>query len=238
MGRKGPCLRFCDALSATRPRTNAKPGETQVETVPGRRKADGKGSPGSGDGQACGVGGASSAARSDRRDGAPGCGIRRARIVVVILFVLADRGDGEDMSRDAKEDGPHPVDRHVGRRVSEKRIGLGYNQSDLGRALGLTFQQIQKYEKGANRISASKLWDIARFFKVDIGYFFEGLGSSVHSGAAENEGGVVDHDYPSTRYSIEIARLAPRLSARQQKLALELLREMSEKPEELTATAA
>ena len=53
------------------------------------------------------------------------------------------------------EDGPHPVDRHVGRRVCEKRIGLGYNQSDLGRALGLTFQQIQKYEKGANRISAS-----------------------------------------------------------------------------------
>ena len=77
------------------------------------------------------------------------------------------------MARGTGEDGPHPVDRFVGRKVCEKRISLGYNQSDLGRALGLTFQQIQKYEKGANRISASKLWDIARFFKVDIGYFLK-----------------------------------------------------------------
>ena len=61
------------------------------------------------------------------------------------------------MARGKGEDGPHPVDRHVGRRVCEKRISLGYNQSDLGRALGLTFQQVQKYEKGTNRISASKL---------------------------------------------------------------------------------
>ena len=74
------------------------------------------------------------------------------------------------MARGTADGGPHPVDRHVGRRVCEKRISLGYNQSDLGKALGLTFQQIQKYEKGANRVSASKLWDIARFFKVDIGY--------------------------------------------------------------------
>ena len=141
------------------------------------------------------------------------------------------------MVRGVKEDGPHPVDRHVGRRVSEKRISLGYNQSDLGRALGLTFQQIQKYEKGANRISASKLWDSARFFKVDIGYFFDGLGSSVQPGMAENEAAGFDHDYPSTRYSIEISRLAPRLGARQQKLALELLREMLEKTDETDAEA-
>ena len=88
------------------------------------------------------------------------------------------------MARGKGEDGPHPVDRHVGRRVCEKRLALGYNQSDLGRALGLTFQQIQKYEKGANRISASKLWDIARFFKVDIGYFFEGLNGAQATGVA------------------------------------------------------
>ena len=127
------------------------------------------------------------------------------------------------MARGSGDDGPHPVDRHVGRRVCEKRISLGYNQSDLGRALGLTFQQIQKYEKGANRISASKLWDIARFFKVDIGYFFDGLGEA---GLAE-DGGRYEHDFPSTRYTIEIARLTPQLSTRQQKLALELIREMA-----------
>ena len=126
------------------------------------------------------------------------------------------------------EDGPHPVDRHVGRRVCEKRIGLGYNQSDLGRALGLTFQQIQKYEKGANRISASKLWDIARFFKVDIGYFFEGL--AVQPGVAEGGASAFAHDFPATRYTIEIARLAPALPTRKQKLVLEMVREMARVP--------
>jgi len=123
------------------------------------------------------------------------------------------------------EDGPHPVDRHVGRRVCEKRIGLGYNQSDLGRALGLTFQQIQKYEKGANRISASKLWDIARFFKVDIGYFFEGL--AVQPGVGEGDAPAFDHDFPATRHTIEISRLVPALPARKQKLVLEMVREMA-----------
>ena len=135
------------------------------------------------------------------------------------------------MARGTGEDGPHPVDRFVGRKVCEKRISLGYNQSDLGRALGLTFQQIQKYEKGANRISASKLWDIARFFKVDIGYFFAGLAEG-QAGVAEDGAPAYDHDFPSTRYSIEISRLAPQLSTRQQKLALELLRELVERPQE------
>ncbi len=134
------------------------------------------------------------------------------------------------MARGVGEDGPHPVDRHVGRRVCEKRISLGYNQSDLGRALGLTFQQIQKYEKGANRISASKLWDIARFFKVDIGYFFQGL-TAGRPGMAEGDSAAFDHDFPSTRYTIEISRLAPTLSSRQQKLALEVVREMAGKSE-------
>ncbi|MGH7018346.1 MAG: helix-turn-helix domain-containing protein, partial [Brevundimonas sp.] len=99
-------------------------------------------------------------------------------------------------------------------------------QSDLGRALGLTFQQIQKYEKGANRVSASKLWDMARFFKVDIGYFFEGL-TTPAPGVAEGEGEVFVHDFPTTRQSMEIGRLAPQLSVRQQKLVLDMMREMA-----------
>lgn len=128
------------------------------------------------------------------------------------------------MARGKGPDGPHPVDRHVGRRVCEKRISLGYNQSDLGRALGLTFQQIQKYEKGSNRISASKLWDISRFFKVDVSYFFEGLGEA--RGVAE-EGGAFTHDFPATRYTIELARLAPQLSVARQKMLVELARALA-----------
>ncbi|MFN4040611.1 MAG: helix-turn-helix domain-containing protein [Brevundimonas sp.] len=131
------------------------------------------------------------------------------------------------MARGGGPDGPHPVDKHVGRRVCEKRISLGYNQSDLGRALGLTFQQIQKYEKGANRISASKLWDIARFFKVDVSYFFQGLTEQAQAGMAEGDAPTFEHDFPATRHTIELARLAPSLSARHQKLLLDMARELA-----------
>lgn len=130
------------------------------------------------------------------------------------------------MARGKGEDGPHPVDRHVGRRVCEKRIALGYNQSDLGRAVGVTFQQIQKYEKGTNRVSASKLYDIARFFQTDVAYFFQGL-DDARPGMAE-EGAAFEHDFPATRHSVEIARLAPRLSPRNQKLALDLIRQLAD----------
>lgn len=125
------------------------------------------------------------------------------------------------------EDGPHEVDRWVGRRVCEQRIRLGYSQSDLGAALGVSFQQVQKYEKGANRISASKLWEIARFMGADIGYFFQGLtGANAAGGVAEPDAAFV-HDHPSTRQTLELATLAPRLPVRQQKILLAMGREMA-----------
>ncbi len=124
------------------------------------------------------------------------------------------------MTTSTSSDGPHPVDVHVGQRVSDKRRSLGYNQSELGRALGLTFQQVQKYERGANRMSASKLWDTAQFFKVDIAYFFEGL-----SGADDRigSGPTTANDAEPSRASREIARLAKRLSVRQQRNLLAIL---------------
>ena len=81
-------------------------------------------------------------------------------------------------SRTVTRDGPNPVDVHVGKRIRERRVSLGMSQTDLGEYLGLTFQQIQKYEKGANRISASKLWALSNFLKVPIGWFFDGLGKA------------------------------------------------------------
>jgi transcriptional regulator with XRE-family HTH domain len=130
------------------------------------------------------------------------------------------------MPRGSADSLPHPVDIHVGRRIAEKRLALGYNQSDLGRALGLTFQQVQKYEKGTNRVSASKLWLIAQFFKVDLAYFFEGLSGDGSSMDADEPDGPAA---PPTRQSIEINRLIPRLELPQQKLVLELVRSMSAK---------
>lgn len=69
---------------------------------------------------------------------------------------------------------PNPIDRHVGSRVRMRRVMLGMSQEKLGDALGLTFQQVQKYEKGINRIGASRLQQISRILDVPPAYFFEG----------------------------------------------------------------
>lgn len=119
---------------------------------------------------------------------------------------------------------PLPVDIHVGRRVAERRMSLGHTQSDLGKALGITFQQVQKYERGSNRISASKLWMTAAFLGVGVEYFFSGLGQSM--GLAEPDGPSFDYDGPVSRHSMEIARLSQRLNAEQQRLVLGLIRQM------------
>jgi transcriptional regulator with XRE-family HTH domain len=70
---------------------------------------------------------------------------------------------------------PDPVDIHVGARLRLRRKELGLSQHDVAQALGLTFQQVQKYEGGANRISASKLHGASMFLKVPVAFFFEGL---------------------------------------------------------------
>ncbi len=70
---------------------------------------------------------------------------------------------------------PHPVDTHVGRRMRQQRELCGLTQGELARQLGLSFQQIQKYETGANRISSSRMWQVCEVLDVTPGYFFEGL---------------------------------------------------------------
>ena len=67
---------------------------------------------------------------------------------------------------------PDPIDVHVGSQIRTRRLLLGMNQEELAHRLGLTFQQVQKYESGANRVSASRLWEIAVVLKMPIGYFF------------------------------------------------------------------
>src|SRR5580698_8657448 len=69
---------------------------------------------------------------------------------------------------------PNPIDKHVGSRVRMRRMMLSMSQEKLGDALGLTFQQVQKYEKGTNRIGASRLQQIAQILQVPVSFFFEG----------------------------------------------------------------
>ena len=75
--------------------------------------------------------------------------------------------------------GPNPVDVHVGKRVRMRRALLGMSQTKLGDAIGLTFQQVQKYERGANRIGSSRLYDIARVLDVQVAFFFEEMPDEV-----------------------------------------------------------
>jgi len=70
---------------------------------------------------------------------------------------------------------PNPVDAHVGRRVREARAARGLSQEKLGNILGISFQQVQKYEKGTNRIGSSRLWAIANALEVPITFFFDGM---------------------------------------------------------------
>lgn len=75
----------------------------------------------------------------------------------------------------SRSKGPHPVDIHIGGRLRIARTAIGMSQEKLGGTLGLTFQQIQKYEKGANRIVGSRLWAIATALDVPPAFFFDGL---------------------------------------------------------------
>ncbi len=70
--------------------------------------------------------------------------------------------------------GPHPIDVHVGARVRLRRNLLGMSQTQLGESLGLTFQQIQKYERGVNRVSASRLYQMSHILDVPVSFFFDG----------------------------------------------------------------
>ncbi|MFN7111125.1 MAG: helix-turn-helix domain-containing protein [Brevundimonas sp.] len=124
-------------------------------------------------------------------------------------------------------DNPNPVDLHVGRRVAERRQALRYSQAQLAQAAGVTFQQIQKYERGSNRIAASRLWEMAEFLNVDLNYFFEGLGLPDASEA--RPGGA------TTKHTAEIARRALELSARNQKLVLDLIQQLARVPAETGA---
>jgi len=72
----------------------------------------------------------------------------------------------------------HPVDVHVGKRIRHRRWLVGMTQQQLAESVGIKFQQIQKYETGMNRVSASRLWDIATSLSVPVSFFFEGLGAT------------------------------------------------------------
>lgn len=83
----------------------------------------------------------------------------------------------------------HPVDVHVGTRIRQRRSLLGLSQTTLAKAVGLTFQQIQKYERGSNRCSSSRLFEFAKVLNVSVPYFFEEMPASTLAGAGRSPKG-------------------------------------------------
>src|ERR1700738_3009952 len=93
----------------------------------------------------------------------------------------------------AAKKSPNPIDKHVGSRVRMRRMMLAMSQEKLGDALGLTFQQVQKYEKGTNRIGASRLQQISHILQVPVAFFFEGA-PNLHGSA---DGGMKEAPSPA-----------------------------------------
>lgn len=107
----------------------------------------------------------------------------------------------------------NPVDLHVGSRVRMRRKILGVSQQQLADSLGLTFQQVQKYERGANRISASKLYAVATALQTPVSYFFEGL-ADPQTGAPDGPGdasALAVQSFLNTPEGLELAALFARL---------------------------
>jgi transcriptional regulator with XRE-family HTH domain len=134
------------------------------------------------------------------------------------------------------ERAPNPVDLHVGARIRMRRKLLGVSQERLAEQLGLTFQQVQKYERGANRVSASKLYEIARALQTSVAYFFDGLaetdGGAAASGALEG-GAEFMHELVMTPEGLELAALFPKLKrGRVRRRVLDLVKALAEDEEE------
>ncbi|MBM3563983.1 MAG: helix-turn-helix transcriptional regulator [Alphaproteobacteria bacterium] len=132
---------------------------------------------------------------------------------------------------------PDPIDRHVGSRVRMQRILMKMSQEKLGDALGITFQQVQKYEKGANRIGASRLQQISKTLKVSPSFFFEGApaggASAPSAGFAEESSSQYVVDFLSTAEGLHLNRAFARIrDPKVRKRVLDLVTTLAEQSDQ------
>jgi transcriptional regulator with XRE-family HTH domain len=142
-----------------------------------------------------------------------------------------------------RADNPDPVDVHVGARLRQRRNLAGWSQEQLGKALGLTFQQIQKYERGINRMGASRLYQMAQILKVPVSYFFEELAAGFKKpllpGFGESGQDILDDipdgdgDVMTRRETLDLVRTYYLISdPKQRRKVYELMRTLAESAEE------
>jgi transcriptional regulator with XRE-family HTH domain len=123
----------------------------------------------------------------------------------------------------------HPVDVHVGKRVRHRRWMVGMTQQQLGDIVGIKFQQIQKYETGMNRISASRLWDIAQALDVSISFFFEGFdGEENAADSAVAAAAVQRGDLLADKEALELVRSYYAIPEAQRRRLFDLARVLSD----------
>jgi transcriptional regulator with XRE-family HTH domain len=139
-------------------------------------------------------------------DGCAGVSVWFARVAVTGEDI---EGSREMTRRTVKDFGPDPIDQHVGARIRARRMGLRMSQTKLGRTVNVTFQQIQKYENGTNRVGASNLYRIATALEVDVLFFYRGLpeepGGPGECAGAERGNGMPPGDDPMiSREAIEL----------------------------------
>ena len=130
---------------------------------------------------------------------------------------------------------PNPIDRHVGSRVRMRRMLAGVSQEKLGEALGLTFQQVQKYEKGTNRISASRLQQISKMLGVPVAFFFDGAPTddTIESGFADAAATTYVADFLATSEGVQLTKAFVRIkSPRVRRRIVDLVESLGDAPAE------
>lgn len=131
-----------------------------------------------------------------------------------------------------QEPRPRPVDVHVGARVRARRTLLGLSQQRLGTELDLTFQQVQKYEQGTNRIGASRLYELSRILDVPVGYFFEDMPEELAGRRTRADADTPSRDVLSKRETLELVRAFYCIENRQARTALAtLVKTLAEPPD-------
>ncbi|MBW6416644.1 helix-turn-helix domain-containing protein [Celeribacter sp. PS-C1] len=123
----------------------------------------------------------------------------------------------------------HPVDVHVGKRIRHRRWMVGMTQQQLAEKVGIKFQQIQKYETGMNRVSASRLWDIAEALSVPVAFFFEGMDAPMPAEtAAQSNEASVPADILADKEALELVRSYYAIPENQRRRLFELARVLSD----------
>lgn len=119
----------------------------------------------------------------------------------------------------------HPVDLHVGKRIRQRRWLVGMTQQQLAEQVGIKFQQIQKYETGANRVSASRLWDISEAMDVPVNFFFEGIENEV---TAAGSTGSAPADLMGDKEALDLVRSYYSIPENQRRRLFDLARVLSD----------